>query len=136
MNQKSENSIRALVLEDNDERIRSFAKIFRDKKIVADFVINAENCVNLLETVKYDIIFLDHDLGGEVYVNFRDSNTGSEVARKINEKKIDLHGAIVIIHSFNEIGAEYMKQQIKGSKKVPGIWNEERFNRELKISDK
>jgi hypothetical protein len=42
---------------------------------------------------------LDHDLGGEIYVDTNYSNTGSEVVRWIEKNKPDIKE--IVVHSYN-----------------------------------
>lgn len=126
--------MRALVLEDSQERIEEFFQRFIEKEWDADIVETAAKCIDKLKTVEYDIVFLDHDLGGEVYVNVSEKNTGSEVARFWNDDENINKEALVVIHSYNPTGAEYMQQTIKGSFYLPSIWIKSEFDRNINMS--
>lgn len=124
---------RFLVLEDDPERIKSFKERFseinQDHPNIADFVETAKNCIDKLQENEYDIVFLDHDLGGEVFVSISNENTGSAVARWIKEngEKIPVKTSF-IIHSFNPTGAENMEKLITGSVRIPSVWVKEIFS--------
>jgi hypothetical protein len=93
------------ILEDNDERIKWFKKTF----YFADLFITkfANVAIAELKTVKYDIIFLDHDLDGQVFVNSNHENTGYQVAKII--KDTINKDTPVVIHSLNLPAASLMK---------------------------
>ena len=62
------------VLEDDCERIRAFSDAFvNDRMIVTNC---AETAITFLNSYKFDYIFLDHDLGGDVYVDINRKDTG------------------------------------------------------------
>jgi CheY-like chemotaxis protein len=92
-----------------------------------------------LQRKRYDLILLDHDLGGEVYVGTDHKNTGSEVARWITENKesIDIANTIFLIHSLNPTGAQYMKKTLEraGIKahETPGVWLRPTFSKTIII---
>ena len=93
------------VLEDDENRQQWFKKTFSE---VEEFhmVADAETAKKLLVKFKYDIIFLDHDLGERVYVDSSDPETGYQVMLiipgSINED------TYIIVHSLNTVGAKNM----------------------------
>ena len=113
--------MRALILEDDGNRIRQFKQRMLEMGWVADYVDTAPAAIKLLREKKYDIIFLDHDLGGEVYVNTSRPDTGSEVARYIAVNPVSCP---VILHTLNVPGADYMKDMIPQAIHVPFVWKE------------
>lgn len=126
-----------LVLEDDPNRIEQFKKRFkefeehRSVKVYARFTDLAKDCIHYLETRSYDLVFLDHDLGGLQMVSSNDLNTGSEVARQIVSKSLkDRHG-LFLVHSFNPTGAKYMCNLLK-CPHVPSVWNKEVFHKVVK----
>jgi len=125
--------MKILVLEDNLERIKQFRERFRSFHGIdrVDYCDTAQNCIELLKLSEYSLIFLDHDLGGEVFVNHDDKNTGSEVARWIEKNPLK-NGQSVIVHSCNPGGAEYMMHLIKNSIHVPFVWVDEIFKKTFK----
>ena len=55
----------------------------------------------------WDIVFLDHDLGGQVFVPSSHPNTGYAVAKYMEENSVEAKQ--IIIHSMNPAGASNMK---------------------------
>ena len=74
----------------------------------------------LLSGAKWDVLFLDHDLGGETYVNSNREDTGAEIARWLDNNP-DHKPDHIIIHSLNEDGSKYMKHLLPESVWVPRI---------------
>lgn len=87
--------IRMLFLDDDDQRHKSFLKKFP----YATTVTTAEACIEALKRHPWDVVWLDHDLGGEVYRNPKDKNCGMEVVRWLTEY-ITSVGQIVV-HTLN-----------------------------------
>lgn len=121
--------MKILVLEDDQNRIDQFVNRFKEAGIEREEVwwaIDAQTAINSLEIRTYDVLFLDHDLGGDQMVSTSHLNTGSEFARQLME----LHRSgkveklpMCFIHSFNPIGAENMQRIIgRTSERVPSIW--------------
>lgn len=100
--------MRVLILEDSESRI----KRFRSNIPSAIIVETAQECIDKLKEGDWELLFLDHDLGGEVYVDEQNTNTGSEVARWIenNQPKIGK----IIIHSLNHDAALNMLSKLSG----------------------
>lgn len=100
--------MKILILEDDQNRIDIFKINLIGESV--DYCIEAKEAIKLINAQKYDLIFLDHDLGGEIYVNSDDENTGYQVAKIIpNSINKDTK---VIVHSFNPAGAKLMMQAI------------------------
>jgi CheY-like chemotaxis protein len=91
-----------LFLDDSPER----AKHFRSIVPSAVFVTTAEECIAELGKRQWDYVFLDHDLGGEVYVDTAEKNTGSEVVRWIGKHRPQI--GQIVVHSCNYDAAMYM----------------------------
>lgn len=107
--------MRIFVLEDNFER----QKIFRDKLKNHEMVLfdNAIDAIDFLKNdIDFDIMYLDHDLGNEVYVDIKEKNTGSEVARFLSDKEVR---AKIVIHSYNAIGAQNMMNYLFDAIYIP-----------------
>lgn len=117
--------MKVLVLEDCPSRTREFRQRFLERGWEGRFESRADHAIDALETEIFSLIFLDHDLGDEIYVNTDERNTGSEVARWINEHPVLCP---VVIHSLNGSAAEHMKTLISGAIRLPYVWSEERFN--------
>lgn len=109
--------MKVLVLEDNQARIKKFKSELIGCNV--DYTDNAYEATILCEEVKYDLIFLDHDLGGQEVVSSDDDNTGFQVAK-------DMKGTInestfTVIHSANPVGAENMQRELPQAIKVSFI---------------
>ena len=132
-------SKRVLILEDDDTRIKCFMQNLIGCQIM--IVKEAIHAINYLNNETWDLLFLDHDLGGEQMVDSNNKNTGSEVARWLNENPIKKPPAI-ILHSFNPVGRLNMKKLLPESFVAPGIWTtittemieEKSFNEAVKNS--
>lgn len=119
-----------LILEDDYGRIDEFKNRFRefnDKYNIESIITHTEyanKCVELLSSdTVYDLVLLDHDLGGDVYVDINYKNTGSEVARFVNTSDKNFSNTQFICHSLNVVGSENICQLIKGCIKCPGLWD-------------
>jgi len=108
--------MKILFLDDNKKRIEFFKQFNPD----ADIVENAQDCIkSLKENGIYDLICLDHDLGGEVYVNSENKNTGMEVVRYLESKEYrkyyssnNVH-CFIIVHTWNFKAGEEMVNRIR-----------------------
>ena len=65
----------------------------------------------LLLKSRWDLLMLDHDLDGRVYVDSHDPTTGYQVAKFIVSNKIEFDRCI--LHSLNEEGARNMGRLLK-----------------------
>lgn len=109
--------MRIFILEDNLNRIAAF----RRKLIGHDVTVaeTAQDAINILGSQKnletreslFDLIFLDHDLGGEEGVSPSNRNTGSAVVRWMERERP--HCPPVIIHSHNPGAASSMHKNLK-----------------------
>lgn len=100
---------KVLFLDDMQVRIDSFKQKCPDAVIVED----AESCIQELKENKYDMVFLDHDLGGEIYVDEKEKNTGSEVVRFILKEKIEIPQ--IVVHSHNPDASKNMHKDLKNA---------------------
>lgn len=109
--------MKIFILEDSNARIKYF-KSRLDKK---------GNILEIAKTVKegekilgkhsfWDMILLDHDLDGEVFVDSNNDNTGYQLAKFIKQY-IDYGRAI--IHTMNPAGAVNMKAVLKDAEVIP-----------------
>lgn len=74
-------------------------KRFQSEVPHADIVSTAEQAIEQLMDNSYSFVFLDHDLGGEVFVNSEREDCGMEVVRWIVDNS-PIIGRI-ICHSLN-----------------------------------
>ena len=105
--------MKILILEDDLNRIETF-KVKLGLQHELTFVDTAEAAIEELHE-KFDVVFLDHDLGGEQMVDTADENTGSEVVRWLTEtEKGNSHVfTSFIIHSMNLPAAKSMENTLK-----------------------
>ncbi len=101
-----EDKPRILILEDNPMRIDLFRRFVGGKARFQIFE-TAWPAIKALQTFKYDLIFLDHDLGGQQMVTDDKINgTGYDVAKALaNTLNKDTQ---VVVHSCNPVGAKNM----------------------------
>lgn len=139
--------MKVLILEDDGqedkrmphfrERIKELEEISKSKIDIVH-VETAKDCIAELERVphekeRFDIIFLDHDLGGQVFVDTNREDTGSEVARWISKNPEKIYGAFVITHTFNTVGAKNITNLLPNAVYIPGIWLKDQFHKIVKI---
>lgn len=99
--------MRILFLDDDSYRYKQILRA-RGHKSIIDWVETAQACIDKLARHDlYSQIWLDHDLGGEVYVNEANKNTGSEVVRYILKEKLPIK-CDIIVHSMNDVAANNM----------------------------
>jgi hypothetical protein len=110
-----------LILEDNEERNKQFRKNFNDHYIV--IVDDVEDLKIQMEDPSWevDVLFLDHDLGGEVYVDTSHPNTGSAAAMWLVDNPKH-KPEVVILHSMNPIGVRNMKSILPKAYIVDRAW--------------
>lgn len=90
------------ILEDDPERIKWFKNIFSDCILtITDQVYDA---IDLLREEKYDIIFLDRDLG-------HPELNGEDVAWAMKEERMALNSCIVV-HTVNPRGQRNIKKYL------------------------
>ncbi len=110
--------MRILILEDDPIRHKAFKrKLIGHHVVITD---DSKECIRLLAEEIWDELYLDHDLGGQVYVDSGEG-TGYEVAEWLSEHEDRLPPHIVI-HSYNPTGAKNMKNKIPDAIMAPGIW--------------
>ena len=123
-----EQNMKILILEDNLSR-QEFFKVNLEKHnlTITDL---SKIAIEKLSTEKWDILFLDHDLGGEVHVSSDNTNTGAEVARWIQNNP-NKKPKLVIIHTLNPPGQKYIKSCIPDGLVFPFAWT--KINSEMLV---
>ncbi len=111
-------TMRVLVLDDNHNRLRAFRQRLIGHVVVC--VETAKEAIEQLEKEEFEIVFLDHDLGGEENVP-SGPGTGWEVAQWLSEHE-DRQPATIYIHSFNGPGSKNMLSLLPRARYVPGVW--------------
>lgn len=109
-------TLKILILEDDQNRIDTFrTKLSRHTLF---FVSTAADAIAWIRSeaeagAAFDVIFLDHDLGGEAFVNTNNKNTGSEVVRWLTSYQGVLEQPYIIIHSMNHPAAASMQAALE-----------------------
>lgn len=100
--------MKVFILEDDPERMRWFRE-----QLYADHTVDV--AVSCIEVDKfqppYDLILLDHDLGGRQMAEHEDC--GLTFVNLI--KELINPEAFVLIHSYNALGAERMQDALQGA---------------------
>jgi hypothetical protein len=103
-----------LILEDDPYRMRAFRNVI---PLSIFEVFHADSCALAIEMIEYgikpNIIFFDHDLGGQQFVESTDANTGYQFAKYLISKGFKCDQAF--IHSCNPAGAENIRALIEGN---------------------
>jgi DNA-binding response OmpR family regulator len=86
-------------------------KRFLSQHPTATIANTAHEAIHALTTGDWDVVFLDHDLGGEVLVDPAQENTGSAVVRFLVAEKRPI--GQIIIHSFNVVAAGRMEEDLR-----------------------
>ena len=81
-----------------------------------DWAQTAQEAIKFLSSNEYDIIYLDHDLGGKIMVESGEE-TGYEVAKWINDNMENLPP--IVIHSLNPVGVQNMLNVLPTAKAIP-----------------
>ncbi len=103
--------MKILFLDDNLERTKLARRgLFKHQTTC---VTTARECIGYLEEDNFKVLFLDHDLGDEVYQNSSCSNCGMEVVRWIDKNRPDIE--LIIVHSMNEPAAKLMLETLKSA---------------------
>ena len=98
--------MRILILEDDPQRVCRFRELFKALEVELRHVATAADAIALLHSDRFDAVFLDHDLGGRVYVDSDEPNTGFQVAKALPETLN--RSSFVVVHSWNPGGTEKM----------------------------
>jgi len=119
-----------LFLDDNEFRHRIFKTNNLNHKICC--VYNTEEAISALNlNPQFDLVCLDHDLGG-VYGAASDDKSGYAVAEYISKMNDDIRPKNIIIHSWNGPGAKRMLDVLLNAG-IKAIYMP--FNEEMKIND-
>lgn len=100
--------IKILILDDDDERVAILHQNVQQHALVTR-VLEREHFQTMITRTDYDLVMLDHDLGGE-YDNQRWN--GSEAARFLAENKSVIGSRVIVIHSMNPVGSANMARII------------------------
>jgi len=113
--------MKIFIVEDDENRITKFkdkfAHIEEAQLYITRTASEAKKVLDENKDVMWDLMLLDHDLGGRVYVESADQNTGYQVAKHIKEKGIKYYNAIT--HSLNPVGADNIMGQLENCNHIP-----------------
>ena len=101
---------RVLFLDDDHHRIAHFKQMIRSIECDLTVVETADECIAALGSGTFDLVLLDHDLGGEIYCDSSREDCGMEVVRWL-ERNGGEHGEF-IVHTFNEVAGATMYFQL------------------------
>lgn len=116
---------RVLILDDDpdENRLHLFRRCFvilgerKGMKFDITHVLTAKDCIDKLSE-SWDMIFLDHDLGGQTYVDTDSEDCGMRVAEWIENNPNCLIGtAAVFVHSLNVPAGQGMYQRLMKARK-------------------
>jgi CheY-like chemotaxis protein len=110
--------LKILILEDNPDRIKKFKRRLIGN--VVTIVETAQEAIDRLREDEWDLLSLDHDLGGEEMVP-SGPGTGWEVAKWLETNPERKPGRI-LLHSFNGPGRANMLACLPGAEDCPGWW--------------
>ena len=98
--------MKVFILDDVEERIIVLSDLLRIMDPIIITASTRDEAIEVLSNDSFDVIFLDHDLGHDVYVDSNDYNTGWWVAKYIADN--DIKCDQIIIHTLNYSGAQNM----------------------------
>lgn len=121
-----------LIVEDQEERNKVFRMMFKgDELYITD---RPKKAIELLNSVEFDLILLDHDLGGveRGYLDTDDEESGYQVAVAIPNTMNKC--TTILVHSWNPHGAKMMHDHLLdsgcNSTKIPfGMFDASLFGR-------
>lgn len=126
-----------LILEDDPIRMVQFR--VRIAASGEHSIVHCERAAEANEALganRFDLILLDHDLGGRTYVDHTDQkeDCGMRVAEflSIRPERVRQHGPI-IVHSLNGPAAQEMVELIAEACWIPFVWTEDVWNKFLKF---
>jgi len=96
--------MRVFVLEDDPMRLAWFWSHFQGTELTC--CTDAADAVRAFRDGRWDVVSLDHDLGGQTFVDSADKNTGAEFLRQCGAEVAAC--PVVAVHSYNQAGAARM----------------------------
>ena len=104
--------MRVLFLDDDPNRQRMAFRYFAGHELSQ--AETAEQAIKMLDKYSpYDLVHLDHDLGGKTFVP-SDEVSGYQVAKHIAQMSGDRLPKRVVVHSYNFAGAKNMMEALEG----------------------
>jgi CheY-like chemotaxis protein len=112
--------MKILILDDDLGRHQYFAKNYAIHELV--HVTTAQEAIDQLKVNTFDVVFLDHDLGGMVMVESGGKEpTGYDVAKWLSENP-NRQPKRVFVHSMNPVGSQNIKNVLPSSILFPAAW--------------
>lgn len=113
----------------DDDSLRHSAFSWTNGKHDITYASNTDDAIKVLGEKDFDVVFLDHDLGGEVSQNRMDcEDDGRIVARWIAEHAGRFQNTTFIVHSLNIAGSTEMVSILKDAglraKRQPFAWKD------------
>jgi len=99
-----------LVLEDDKYRTMWLKNFYKHNDCY--FADNVKDAKKLSQEREYDILMLDHDLGGQTFVDSDNENSGYQFAKYLIESRAQ-EKALCIVHSCNPWGADNIGQLLR-----------------------
>ena len=110
--------MRILVLDDDKARLELFQRNLIGHLVTC--VETAPEAIQQLTEQVFQVVFLDHDLGGKVFQESGEG-TGWEVAKWLSENPTR-KPVLTVLHSFNEAGRKNMLALLPEAVEAPGVW--------------
>lgn len=108
--------MRIFILEDNTYRMEKFRRELVGHMI--DHAKTVRDSTSMVAFTQYDLLFLDHDLGGEQMVDSHHENTGYRLAEFIASFTLNKDTPCVV-HSCNPAGADNIVRVLPHAVKIP-----------------
>jgi len=102
--------MKILILEDNEQRIEFFNRVYKNHKLFITSDINT--AVSYVQNNEFDILFLDHDLELENFKALTEGRTGYDFCKVLVEYKLQRQ-ATIFIHSMNPVGGAVMERILR-----------------------
>ena len=107
-----------LILEDNFARQTAFRRKLVGN--VVEIVETSEGALRMLQDETWDELYLDHDLGGQEFVE-SGPGTGYEVAVWL-ESHPEFKPGRIVLHSLNPAGRSRMAAALPEAEVIPWAW--------------
>lgn len=131
-------TLKVLILEDDPARMVAFRKRLDEsgRAYELDHSETAAGAILMLQHQRYDIIFLDHDLGGRTFVDHTNDkeDCGMRVAEWLSVRpSLVTETGPIIIHSLNGPAARIMNELIGEAASIPFVWMREVWGKYINI---
>ena len=107
--------MKIFILDDSLERINTLRSLLDQRYANAEITVagTAKYAKSVFDLNRdFDLVFLDHDLGGRIYVNSEEEETGYQVAKHMLKRKVN--SGQVIVHTMNIVGAQNICSLLTG----------------------